>query len=210
MWRWQSAQSIVSEGIEARRNAEKRFATKLLATTSSEFQSVVASMREEDRKKLEYMRDENQHRLDNCRTAMSVESHAKLLRQHADIEVKHKKVLSKMEEDFQVLKRGMEQRVSAAEMLQRSMQDHLEKAETAHKIQASRLQTEIETLKEDLKLMNEENNNLMKVPIRLIEARVILSICRMHASKTDFVLTGNGRQPPSGRRRERGTRRGAS
>jgi len=177
MWLWQSAQSIVTEGIEARRNAEKRFATKLLATTSSEFQNVVTSMREEDRKKLEYMRDENKHRLDNCRTAMNVESSAKLLRQQADTEVQHKKVLKKMEDDFQVLTKGLEQRVHAAEMTKKSMQDQLEKAEAAHRILSGRLQSEIDTLKDDVKLANDENNYLMKVRPDLTPAYALLTLC---------------------------------
>ena len=50
----QSAHKIMIEGIEARRLAEKQFASQMLSTCRGEFQNVVAAMRQEDRKKLAY------------------------------------------------------------------------------------------------------------------------------------------------------------
>lgn len=123
-------------------------------------------MREEDRKKLAYERDENKQKLDNCRAAMNVESAAKLLRQQADSEVQLKKQTTMMKEESQVLKRELEQRVHAAEVSRKSMQDQMEKQETTHRIMAGRLASEIETLKEVFPLQN--NKFVVFCPILLV------------------------------------------
>jgi hypothetical protein len=158
----ESAQAVVVEGIQARRNAEKRFATKLLATTGGEFQNVVSNMREEDRRKLAYEREENKQRLDACRTAMHVDGGAQLRRQQCEMNVAHSKAEQKMKDDFQALKEELDGRVQRAEAEMTKKTEQMKKAELQLKLTTQSLTTEIDQLKVDLNNSTEECNELMR------------------------------------------------
>ena len=134
----QGVHAVVVEGLQARRNAEKRFASKLLETSSSEFQNVVTAMREEDRKKLAYQRAENKHNLDSCRTAMNMEKCAELLRQKAENDVQTKKTIEHLKDDFQAQKAEMLKRVDVAEQDKQLAIEQKQKAELELKYQSNR------------------------------------------------------------------------
>ena len=156
-----SAHTVVVEGIQARRNSEQRFASKLLTATHNEFQSVISSMREEDRKKIIYAREENKHKLDNCRIAMGADGTAQMLRQQANTEMQHKKVIKEMESKFADLKKELDKRASDAELKASVAETQREKAELSLKILTARQAAECEKLKEDISSFKEENDQLM-------------------------------------------------
>jgi hypothetical protein len=156
-----SAHTVVVEGIQARRNSEQRFASKLLTATHNEFQSVISSMREEDRKKIIYAREENKHKLDNCRIAMGADGTAQMLRQQANTEVQHKKVIMDIEIKFANFKKELDKRASDAELKASVAETQREKAELSLKILTARQAAECEKLKEDISSFKEENDQLM-------------------------------------------------
>ena len=158
----ESARAVVVEGIQARRNSEQRFATKLLATTGDEFQNVVSSMREEDRRKLAYEREENKQRLDACRTAMHVDGGAQLRRQQAEMNVEHNKAVKEIKDDFKALREELDRRVQKAEAEMKTKHEQMTKAELNLKLATQEFTAEIDQLKTDLHNSSEECNDLMR------------------------------------------------
>ena len=81
-------EGIVRDGIQTRRDAEKEFAQNLLETMRSEMDHILYEMRIDDKRKLNFERDENRKKLEVCRTAMEMDVAAKILQLKSGLERK--------------------------------------------------------------------------------------------------------------------------
>uniref|UniRef100_A0A7S4NYK7 Uncharacterized protein n=2 Tax=Guillardia theta TaxID=55529 RepID=A0A7S4NYK7_GUITH len=155
-------EGIVRDGIQTRRDAEKKFAQNLLETMRSEMDHILYEMRIDDKRKLNFEREENRKKLEVCRTAMEMDVAAKMLQLKSGLERKNVEEMEAMKNKIAELQSASDRETQSLKFKLKEADEKIKFCLMDKKMSLSKMETEIEDLKSQMKELKVEKTNLLK------------------------------------------------
>jgi hypothetical protein len=142
-------QAVLKDGLQARRDAEKTFTTRMMEAIRMEYEDIVSDMRAEDRKKSQFERVENHKKLESCRTAVRMDLAAMLLQQRAAMARERNEEITKLQSQTAMMKTDYESKLEHMRNTLRKTEEHRTSMRIELKVTTEKLSKQVETLEAD-------------------------------------------------------------